>query len=313
VPVVAETLDASGRGLHNRNHTLWAWLGRTPGGEPALVLSVTSQAARTFEDRGPGQVLARSVAAVFEAGGGPGLRLGDWLGHAVLIDPGLDPELAAVALEEAHPPPARVSLARLPQTVHVAATPVVLAPAPAAAATPLTELAARAGVHPVEAALALATQGLAPEAAATVAPELVVRMARAPVVPPQVDDDPDEIAWPPIDADPLPRRRQARRLLRRLFGMKKIGPVHHTAFDHLYRGVPADDRHDALDVGEALVRAGLLGEKPSVGQRHVYLRREALPRIHALMERGETDDLELARALGIADARDGLTAPRPSP
>lgn len=311
MPVIGETLDASARDLHNRNHTLWAWLGRTPEGEPALVLAVTAEVARTFEARGPGQVLARSVVAVVEAGGGPGLRVGEWLGHAVLMDPALDPELAAVAMEEAHPPPARVSLARLPGGVLVSATPVALTPAPAAAPTPLTELATRAGVHPVEAALALAAQGLGPDAASTVAPELVVRVARAPVVPPEAGMDADEIQWPAIDDDPLPGRRQARRLLRRLFGMKKIGPVHHTAFDHLYRGVPADDRHEALDVGEALVRAGLLGEKPSVGQRHVYLRREALPRIHALMERGETDDPELARSLGVTDPPVGLTEPRP--
>ena len=47
-------------------------------------------------------------------------------------------------------------------------------------------------------------------------------------------------------------------------------------------------------MAEALLRAGLLGEKPSVGQRHIYLRREALPAIHALIERGETHDPVLA-------------------
>ena len=56
----------------------------------------------------------------------------------------------------------------------------------------------------------------------------------------------------------------------------------------------ADDRRGALEVGEALVRAGLLGEKPSVGQRHVYLRRDSLPDIHALIDRGETRDTVLA-------------------
>jgi len=76
--------------------------------------------------------------------------------------------------------------------------------------------------------------------------------------------------------------------------MGKVGTGYHTAFDHMYRGAPADQRHDALEVGEALLRAGLLGEKPSVGQRHVYLRREALPEIHALIERGETGDAVLA-------------------
>ena len=97
-----------------------------------------------------------------------------------------------------------------------------------------------------------------------------------------------------VEDDPCPRRRHARTVLRRLLRMAKVGDQHHTEFDHLYRGAAADDRREALEVGEALVRAGLLGEKPSVGQRHVYLRREALPDIHALIDRGETRDAVLA-------------------
>ena len=47
-------------------------------------------------------------------------------------------------------------------------------------------------------------------------------------------------------------------------------------------------------MGEALIRAGMLLEKPSVGQRHISLNVRALPQIHALIERGETDDPQLA-------------------
>ena len=101
-------------------------------------------------------------------------------------------------------------------------------------------------------------------------------------------DEPDDDVIVGIDDDPCPRRRHARRVLQRLLRMGKVGANYHTAADHLYRGVPADQRHEAMDVGEALIRAGLLGEKPSVGQRHVYLRRDALPQIHALIERGES-------------------------
>ena len=36
------------------------------------------------------------------------------------------------------------------------------------------------------------------------------------------------------------------------------------------------------------MRAGLLIEKPSVGQRHISLNVRALPEIHALIDRGET-------------------------
>jgi hypothetical protein len=83
-------------------------------------------------------------------------------------------------------------------------------------------------------------------------------------------------------------------VLRRLLHKGKIGSQYHTEFDHLARGAPQEDRADALHIGEALIRAGLLGEKPSVGQRHVFLRRDALPAIHALIDRGETSDRHLA-------------------
>ena len=106
-----------------------------------------------------------------------------------------------------------------------------------------------------------------------------------------------------IEDDPCPRRRHARRVLRRLLHKRKIGSQYHTEFDHLARGAPQEDRADALHIGEALIRAGLLGEKPSVGQRHVFLRREALPAIHALIDRGETSDRHLAAE---------WTAPAPS-
>ena len=92
-----------------------------------------------------------------------------------------------------------------------------------------------------------------------------------------------------IDDDPCPRRRHARKVVQRLLRMGKVGAGYHTAFDHMYRGAPADQRREALEVSEALLRAGILGEKPSVGQLHVYLRREALPEIHALVDRGATD------------------------
>ena len=60
--------------------------------------------------------------------------------------------------------------------------------------------------------------------------------------------------------------------------MGKVGPGYHTEFDHFARGAAAHDRRQALEVGEALVRAGLLIEKPSVGQRHISLNVRALPR-----------------------------------
>ena len=87
--------------------------------------------------------------------------------------------------------------------------------------------------------------------------------------------------------DPDPARRVARRILQRLDGMGKWGG-YHTEFAHLARGFAGNDRALAEAVGEALLAAGLLAEKPSVGQRHVFLNPRRAGDIHALIERGET-------------------------
>jgi hypothetical protein len=86
--------------------------------------------------------------------------------------------------------------------------------------------------------------------------------------------------------DPDPARRVARRILQRLDGMGKWGG-YHTEFAHLARGFAGNERALAESVGEALLAAGLLAEKPSVGQRHVFLNPRRAGDIHALIERGE--------------------------
>jgi hypothetical protein len=86
--------------------------------------------------------------------------------------------------------------------------------------------------------------------------------------------------------DPDPARRVARRILQRLDGMGKWGG-YHTEFAHLARGFAGNERALAEAVGEALLGAGLLAEKPSVGQRHVFLNPRRAADIHALIERGE--------------------------
>ncbi len=85
--------------------------------------------------------------------------------------------------------------------------------------------------------------------------------------------------------DPQPARRIARRILQRLNGMGKWGG-YHTDFRHLSRGFAGNDRALADEVGEALLQAGLLEEKPSVGQRHVFLNPRRAADIHGLIERG---------------------------
>ena len=86
--------------------------------------------------------------------------------------------------------------------------------------------------------------------------------------------------------DPDPVRRVARRILQRLDGMGKWGS-YHTAFDHLARGFAGNERALAYEVGEALLAAGLLEQKPSVGQRHVYQSPRRSGDIHRLIDDGE--------------------------
>jgi hypothetical protein len=76
-----------------------------------------------------------------------------------------------------------------------------------------------------------------------------------------------------------------RRILQRLDGMGKWGG-YHTAFDHLARGFAGNDRALAYEVGEELLAAGLLEQKPSVGQRHVNLNPSRAGDIRRLIEEG---------------------------
>jgi hypothetical protein len=85
--------------------------------------------------------------------------------------------------------------------------------------------------------------------------------------------------------DPDPGRRIARRILQRLDGMGKWGG-YHTDFAHLARGFAGNERKLAQAVGEALLEEGLLAEKPSVGQRHVFLNPRRAAEIRKLIDEG---------------------------
>jgi hypothetical protein len=89
--------------------------------------------------------------------------------------------------------------------------------------------------------------------------------------------------------DPDPRRRVMRRILQRLDGMGKWGG-YHTAFDHLARGFAGNERALAYEMGEELLAAGLLEQKPSVGQRHVYLNTRRAGEIRRLIDEGVVPD-----------------------
>jgi hypothetical protein len=125
--------------------------------------------------------------------------------------------------------------------------------------------------------------------------EAVARLGGQPADPRSVDEHEDAVlallateggpAARPHE-DPDPARRAARRILQRLNGMGKWGG-YHTDFAHLARGFAGNDRALAQDVGEALIVSGLLAEKPSVGQRHVFLNPRRAAEIHAFIESGE--------------------------
>jgi hypothetical protein len=252
---------------------------------------VTAAAAAAFSPRGPARVLARCLGAAVESGAEPlAVSLLDWRGSCVLVLPGADLELAAEALAEAHPAPARTAAPALPPGVPVRGEPLDLVPIVRGGAGGLLTLARAAHVHPVSVALTLAAHGQpVDEECYPAGMEASLREWGCWATPPAPGAP--SLA---VEDDPCPRRRHARRVLQRLLRMGKVGPQYHTEFDHLYRGAPPDQRRDALAVGEALVRAGLLGEKPSVGQRHVYLSTPRLRDIHALIDRGETSDPALA-------------------
>jgi hypothetical protein len=63
---------------------------------------------------------------------------------------------------------------------------------------------------------------------------------------------------------------------------------YHTEFSHLARGFAGNDKALAEAVGERLLAAGLLAEKPSVGQRHVFLNPRRAGDIRRLIDEGET-------------------------
>jgi hypothetical protein len=161
-----------------------------------------------------------------------------------------------------------------------------------------------AGVH--DGYLALHADGEDPELVTLLFEEAVADIdrlrARALIVPAAIIDvtdlrpyvrPRDEATVPAPHDDPDPGRRVARRMLLTLRGKGKWGG-YHTEFTNLARGFQ-EEWELAERVGERMVIAGLLIEKPSVGQRHVSLN----PR-----RKGEID-----RLIEDAELPEGLTLP----
>jgi hypothetical protein len=221
---------------------------------------------------------AATVGALVEAGGTPEVLAGDHTGSLVLQVPAQsDPDaadLAVMAFDE-----------------HVRGIDRLRA---RAVAVPAHVLAAADGLrepigatHPLVVAARVAALGGRPADEASLAEHEDAVLAQLEAG----GGAAGEIVRPHDDPDP--GRRVARRILQRLHGMGKWGG-YHTDFAHLSRGFAGNDRALADRVGEALLDAGLLAEKPSVGQRHVFLNPRRKGAIHALMERGEVpEDLRL--------------------
>jgi hypothetical protein len=291
---VLQTLDASAGSLHGRRYAVWIWTGRSPAGEPLWLLPVTPEQALAFAPAPVARVLAECVRiAVAELDVDPhDLRLEAWRGRVALVLPGLLEELAVIGLAEVAHGSGTVAVAELPPDVAVEGEVLSPAPGDAIGRSGIARIAREVSRHPVDVVAALADQHQTVDLDAYTQ-DLVTTLRAQGLgeAPPPEPELPPSLA---IEDDPCPRRRHARTVLQRMLRMGKVGPGYHTEFDHFARGAAAHDRRQALDVGEALIRAGLMIEKPSVGQRHISLNRAALPQIHALIDRGETSDPQLA-------------------
>ena len=229
-----------------------------PGAVAVAPVSPQLRADPAAVDDRAWTLVAALVGALVVAGADPeALKAGELDGNLALQAPGADSELVPLAFEE-----------------QLAGVDRLRARALAVPDLPANDLREPIGDgHPLRAAARIAALGGMPAR-----PESVEEFEE------QLVDTAGEEATRPHD-DPDPSRRIARRILQRLDGMGKWGG-YHTEFTHLSRGFAGNDRRLAEAVGEALLEAGLLQSKPSVGQRHVFLNPRRAADIHGLIERG---------------------------
>jgi hypothetical protein len=208
---------------------------------------------------------AATVGALVEGGANGSLTVGRWGVHVALEQTGdHDAELAVLAFDEQSTTIDRLRAEALAGPAHLLED--------------VTDLRDPIGAgHPLLVAREVARQGGRPAD-----PDSVQALEETVLA--LLDTEPGQGGTRPHD-DPDPARRVARRILQRLAGMGKWGG-YHTEFAHLARGFAPSDRKLAAAVGEALLDAGLLVEKPSVGQRHVFLDPRRAADIHALTDHG---------------------------
>jgi hypothetical protein len=257
-------------------------VGLAADGERLLAATPADAALRADPQAATGRawlLVAATVAALVDLAGasaptGPGelkLEAGELAGgHLVLAfpAPGLDPDL----LDELGP---------LAFEDHTAGIDRLRARAVALPARLLGEVELRAPIgagHPLRIAEAVARLGGRPED-----PAAVEELETAVLAVLGGRESMAEAVRP--HEDPVPASRVARRILQRLDGMGKWGG-YHTDIAHLPRGFAGNDRALAVEMGEALLAVGLLAEKPSVGQRHVFLNPRRAADIHRFIETG---------------------------
>jgi hypothetical protein len=97
----------------------------------------------------------------------------------------------------------------------------------------------------------------------------------------------------PVSADPNPRRRVIRQMLRKLVKKGKIGAAH-THQDNVYRGVADHEKGIAKDAIDLLYREGFFVPKPTAADPHVSINPERLAEVHALIA-GRVDNPRLQR------------------
>jgi len=102
-------------------------------------------------------------------------------------------------------------------------------------------------------------------------------------------------AAPPISADPQPRRRVLRHMLRKLLKKGKVG-ASHTHEDNVYRGLADHDKGVAKEWMALLYQESFLLPKPTAGDPHVSLNPARTPEIRAMIA-GEVANPRLRRFL----------------
>ncbi|MCL4818080.1 MAG: hypothetical protein KJ067_03030 [Vicinamibacteria bacterium] len=85
-----------------------------------------------------------------------------------------------------------------------------------------------------------------------------------------------------IAADPNPKRRVIRQMLRKLVSKGKIGGAH-THEDNVFRGVADHEKGIAKDAIDLLYREGVLMPKTTIADPHVSIDPERMPEVHALI------------------------------